>query len=321
MVKLPKRLVRQVNAMDTPAPLPPRLGRTIGEVFVRRLQEPEIRRISLGGGWVAIEAERDAAGMTDEEPSRRIGLPTQFGQTRGDIHIEVGIAVEHTPDPGEIFRVTSHMGADEYGARVLRDQALELLDQRLKRRELRTKEMPVRMRLKLLPAFVGVIKRLEEGNRVGDMDQHGDGRLAGGLPQVKEPWIIDWNQFTCSVPVMQAQRLPYFKAARPATHAVLQLAGHGLPEIRFGDQIPIAVREGEEAARIGAVIAIQIGLQFIAPHTVQVDDAGKVAVFHHAEQRRHILYTPLLICSEPAAQVIMYIDGREAGAGDMVLRP
>ena len=70
---------------------------------------------------------------------------------------------------------------------------------------------------------------------------------------------------------------------------------------------------------VGAIIAIQVRLQFVAPHAVEVDNGGDIAGVEDAEQRSHIENHPRRIATQPAAQVVMGVDGCKPSAGRRML--
>ena len=66
--------------------------------------------------------KQDAVGVTQEEFAGGEGLATQLGDARPDIDVEVRAALEQLADPGQVLGVTTHVCADEGGARVRGNQ-------------------------------------------------------------------------------------------------------------------------------------------------------------------------------------------------------
>jgi hypothetical protein len=86
------------------------------EVFVTRLQEAII---DLVPALVqrAIEAEEDAVLVAQEKLARRIRLAAKLRDPLADIDVEVRAGVEDAANPGQIFRMTADVGANEGGCR------------------------------------------------------------------------------------------------------------------------------------------------------------------------------------------------------------
>ena len=112
-----------------------------------------------------------------------------------------------------------------------RDQPLEGRQQRVERRDARgvgvvvrprRPEMPVRVGAQLLPALVRRVERLEEGDRVGDVDDDRDPELGGGRPQRVEPRVVDGDQPAVRIARAQAERLPDLEPAGAARDRVAQ---------------------------------------------------------------------------------------------------
>src|SRR5690348_9942652 len=180
------------------------------------------------------------------------------------------------------------MRADEGGEGVAGDQPLELLDQGGEGRKSRAMEMPVGVLAQLLPALIGAVKGLEEGHGIGYMDQHGHSQSGGSLPEVGQATVVDGNQAILTITIAQAQSLPHLEPPRTPVHTILQLPGHTSAEVWLGDHSPVAMSEGHEAIGVGTVVAIEIGLQLIAPHAVQVDDGLDIALVENAQ---HVSYS------------------------------
>jgi hypothetical protein len=63
---------------------------------------------------------------------------------------------------------------------------------------------------------------------------------------------------------------------------------------------------------VAAVVAVEVFLQLAAPPAVQVDHGGDVARVHQPHERRDIRNGPAL-AGEPASQVSVGVNGRDAG--------
>src|SRR5579859_4551566 len=80
---------------------------------------------------------------------------------------------------------------------------------RLESREWRAGEMPIGMGLEFFPAFIGVIERLEKGDRIGDVDQHRQMEFACRFPQWNEAFVVNRYQLPFVIPNSQAEGFPY----------------------------------------------------------------------------------------------------------------
>ncbi len=74
-------------------------------------------------------------------------------------------------------------------------------------------DMPVGVGEQLFDALVVFVERLEEGDRVRDMDGHRDAQLAGGRPERIEARVVDGDQAAIRSPRAEAQRLPDLETA------------------------------------------------------------------------------------------------------------
>ena len=103
----------------------------------------------------------------------------------------------------EVLGRAPDVGADEHRRRVADDDGLEPVDQLVERREaveIRAAgragrpEVPVGVLVELLPALVPCVERLEERDRVGDVDRHRDAELARGGPQRVQARVVDRDE-------------------------------------------------------------------------------------------------------------------------------
>ena len=124
-------------------------------------------------------------------------------------------------------------------ARMPPDEAPERPEQRVERRETRSvahldgprrPEVPVRVRVQLLPALVVRIERLEERDRVGDVDDDREAQVGGGRPERVEPRVVDVDEAAVGVARPQPEQLPDLEPARPARRGVPQPSRLGLAE-------------------------------------------------------------------------------------------
>ena len=131
----------------------------------------------------------------------RVGLPSQLADAGRDVDVIVRVALEHRADERQVLRRTAHVGADERGLRVTTDDPVEggqdLVEGReaglgvVRVRPARRPEVPVGMRRELLPALVALVERVEEGDRVGDMDDDGQAQARTDRPERVEALVVD----------------------------------------------------------------------------------------------------------------------------------
>ena len=112
--------------------------------------------------------------------------------------------------------------------------------------------MPVRVGLELLDAFVVFVERLEERDRVRDVDGHRDAEFGGRGPERVEPRVVDRDETAVGPARVEAQRLPDLEAAGAGGDAVTQTRRLGLAESRVGGPARV-VEAGEhgDASRQG----------------------------------------------------------------------
>ena len=84
---------------------------------------------------------------------------------------------------------------------------MQLIEDLLTFWKLITKEQPIWMFVKFMPAFIVLIKRRKKGSRVRYMDDDWPFMLATDGPNRIEPGIIDGDQLARFVPITQSQPL------------------------------------------------------------------------------------------------------------------
>src|SRR5258705_3571991 len=132
VVHLFQHFVRHLESVNPPERMPVAV---ILEIFVARLQRPEIPFVFVH--FIDVFPHQHAVLILHQEIVRRIGLPPQFRQHRGDIHIHVRQRVESLTQPLQVIPVKSQVRGDEIRPRMLGKQMIALRHQRFKRRILR----------------------------------------------------------------------------------------------------------------------------------------------------------------------------------------
>ena len=177
------------------------------------------------------------------------------------------------------------MRADEGRRRMPGDHRLEAVDDLVERAGSRARpaarrparpEMPVGLRLQLLPALVGLVERLEERDRVGDVDRDGDGQLAGRGPQRVEPAIVDRDEPAIGSRARRPSVFQTFRPRAPAADTVPQPRGLRLAERRVvGPAVVVEAGEHRDAAGQRLLPPFDLAPQRLAPSAVEVDDAPR----------------------------------------------
>ena len=138
---------------------------------------------------------------------------------------------------------------------------------------IRVGERPLGVAKQLLQALVSAVERIEEGGRVGGVDQapagrarrrrrtpgrcarHRGARACRRLSRKPSPSVF--QTFTPRAPAAAERR------SDSASSVAEGIAGGGKP--------PVELAEGEEAAGVGAVVALEVRLELGVPAAVEVD--------------------------------------------------
>ena len=171
--------------------------------------------------------------------------------------------------------------------------------------------------MQLLPALVGRVERIEERDRVGDVDQHRQVQLAGGGPQRVEPRIIHRHQRAMLIAHMQAKRLPDLQPLGAARGLRAKLRGGPLAEAIavLGPFAPIHAAEDAEALGRGGLEMLQPLVQdLLAPAAVEIDIHAHIGLVERVEQLGDRPLAPA--AAKIGAKVIMRVDHREARPRD-----
>ncbi len=190
--------------------------------------------------------------------------------------------------------------------------------QTMKRGEAWVAETPIGMAEQLLQSLIEAVDRLEEGDRVGDVDQDRQPQLTGGIPERGETRIVRHQQVAVGILEVEAEVFPDFEPLGTRRHRLAETGDETIGETGGGRLGPVDVAEGGEAAGIGTVVTVEVGLKLVAPAAVEVDHPGHAAFVHQGEESGDILDHPIAVGREPAAEVVVGIDDREAGAPDGV---
>ncbi len=244
-------------------------------------------------------------------------LAPEVADAGGQVHGQVGALGQQLAHPGEVLAPTGQVGADEGRGRVVPHERLERGHQLAVARQAAACPRRPRRAPQLLEPLVAAVGRLEVGDRVAGVDQHRDARVGGGPPQPGEPGIAGQHQVTGAVPHRAAEVLPHLQAVGAPVDGLRELPGQVLEAVLRAGR-PVDVAERGEAAGMGAVVAVEVLVQLGAPPPVEVDHGADVAAVHIPQQRVDIGRHPRSLGREPAAEVVVDVDGPEAGGGALI---
>jgi hypothetical protein len=229
--------------------------------------------------------------------------------------VEVRVGDEHPLHPGEVLGRAADVGADEGGSRRRRHHRLEGGQQPVERRLAGSSGPPAGVLQQLLEPLVVPVKGLEEGERVGGVDDHRQAQLAGRHEHLGQPGIVGQHPPAAGVLDGQAQVLPDLDPTGAGRPGRLQAPDQRRGRVGPAQGRPVQVTVGGEAAGMGAVVAVEVGLQLLAPAAVQVDDRGHADLVHQVEQGRDVGRGPAAVRVQPSPQVVVGVDGGQRRLG------
>jgi len=160
------------------------------------------------------------------------------------------------------------------------------------------------------------VERLEERDRVGDVDEHRQAEIARERQGAHHARVVGQHQGAGGVPDLQPEVLPHLHARRAAGRAVAEPVGEQpLPVVRR-EQGPVELAERAEPRGVGPVVPVEVRLQLVAVHAVEVHDRGDAVLVHERQQRVDVGGGPAG-AGEPAAEVVVHVDARHGAAGDV----
>ncbi len=275
-----------------------------------------------------VGAEQHAVRPALDERTGGVGLASQLRDPRRQVHVEVRRPLEDRRDPGQVLGGATHVGADEGRPGVADHDGLEPVDELVERREpvqvgaarrARRPEVPVRVRVELLPALVAPVERLEEGDRVRDVDRDRHIELARGSPERVKACVVHGHQPTARVPGAQAQQLPDLEAACAGGHALAQPGRLRLAEARVA-RPALVVQAGEHGHPSGQRLlpALDLPPEAVTPAAVEIHQSLHARAVHHGGQLGRAPTRP--VAAERHPEVVVGIDDREPRLGDRVGR-
>src|SRR3954454_15505250 len=132
------------------------------------------------------------------------------------------------------------------------------------------------MSVQLFPALIGLVDWLEEGSRIGDMNQNGKSELATRLPNAVPSRVVDLDERAVRIFVFEAELLEDFEAAGAALFGGGQFAGDAAGKIRpltipacrivrCAASLPVDVRKNQKAVAVLRPEQAGVLVQQIAP--------------------------------------------------------
>jgi hypothetical protein len=161
--------------------------------------------------------------------------------------------------------------------------------------------------VELLPALVPGVERLEEGDRVGDVDDDREVKLCGGGPERIEAPVVDRDETAVGIARPQSEQLPDLEPARSPRRGVPQPGRLRLSERRVsGPAVVVEAREDRDPIRICRLPSIDLRRQRVALAAVQVDDHLDARLVECRDQLRRGTRRP--VTTERRAEVVVRVD-------------
>ena len=162
------------------------------------------------------------------------------------------------------------------------------------------------------------VERLEERDRVGRVDEHGQAELAGARAA---PRSRAGRRAATSAPDCVAHVRPrFFQTLTPRAPrgARCRRAGRSSasPPPGSASSAQSSWQNVRKRPGMRAVVAIEVGVELVAPHAVEVDDRLDVAGVHQsrrARRRRRSSSPPSV--GQPAAEMVVHVDAGHGRAG------
>ena len=159
-------------------------------------------------------------------------------------------------------------------------------------------------------------------NAIGirDVDQDGQAKLAGRRPQRVEARVVDGDQASGRIARPKSQRLPDLQAAGATGHRVAQSPRLRFPEGGIGrPALVVDAPEDHDSPGVRYLPAFNVARQVVAGAAVEVHKRLHAGV---VERRQELRWRPRRpAAAKGRAEVVVGIDGREAGAPDLVDGP
>src|SRR6266481_3294807 len=282
VVHLLQDFIRHLEAVNPPESM---ALAVILKIFVARFERPEIPFVFVH--VVNVFSHQHAVLILDQKIVRRIGLPPQFRQHCGDIHIHVRQRIESFPQPFQVISVKPKMGGDEVCPRVLREQMIALRHQRLERRILRRRPRASRKLFQLLPALVVVVPRIEKRRRFRHMNQHRKLQLRAFFKDGVKFRIVRVHALAVRVFQVHSEILENFQSLRTVLDVFFQSRRHAFPESRRVQIVVTHIREHYEPVGVTTLHHCHGIFQLLSRPPAEVHHHAQIDGFHFLDEPVH----------------------------------
>ena len=180
-------------------------------------------------------------------------------------------------------------------------------------------EVPVGVLAQLLPPLVEPIERLEEGDRVGDVDRDRHAQLASGTPQGVQPGIVDGNKTPSRVARPQPEQLPDLEPDSTRGDTLPQPGRLAVTEVHVGRPgVVVEATEHCDAPWQGRLPAVQLLSKPVTVPAVEIDDPRDTCLVQHPTE---LLRGPIRPRPGERGQteMVVRVDGREPWPEDLVV--
>ena len=175
------------------------------------------------------------------------------------------------------------------------------------------------MGVELLPALVLRVERLEECDRIGDVDDDRQVQLRGGAPERVEPRVVDGDEAAVGIARPQAEQLPDLEPARATRGGVPQPGCLRLAERRVGSPARVVeAGEDRDPVRVGDLPALDLRRQRLALATVEIDEHLHARRVESRDQLGRSARRPF--AAERGAEVVVGVDDGELRPPNLVDR-
>lgn len=177
--------------------------------------------------------------------------------------------------------------------------------------------MPLGVSLEFIPSLVGLIKRIEEGHRICNVDDDRQAKRSGCLPNRVNPRIVDGDPIADVVDHFETERLPDLQSLRPPIGLDSEATGCPFTEAItvLGPLRPVHTPEVRETFGMLRFERIEMSQEdTLTPSSVEVDDRLDTGIIHHVDKFTD--GSPEPITSPLTTEMCVSIDHGERGTLD-----
>src|SRR6267378_1570273 len=284
VVHLLQDFVRHLEAVNPPERV---ALAVILKIFVPRFERPEIPLVFVH--VVDVLAYQHTVLIFHQKIVRRIGLPPQFRQHCGDVHIHVRQRIESFPQPLQVVSMKPQMRRDEIRSRMPREKAIALRHQRLERRILRRRPRASRKFFQLLPALVVIVPRIEKRRRFRHVNQHGKLQLRAFFKDGVKFRIVRVHALSAGIYQIHSEILEDFQSLRAVLDVLFQASRHAFSKSRRVQIVKTHVRENDESIRIAPFHCRHSILQLLPGSSAEIHHHVQIDCVHFLDEPVHFL--------------------------------